>query len=102
MILSQEQYCSGDKFENPYSKGHKVYLLHVYPDPKFDNNWVAALCGEDEEINDKDRIIVDRDEMKTRLGSSVNGRPFISRSEVKRLLTRVLSRNTNEIITFTK
>lgn len=102
MKLSKEQYNSGDTFENPYPHGPRVYVLRIYPDLKHDNNWVAVLNGEGEDIDDTIHIIINQDAMKERLPTSTNGMPFIYRGEIKRLILTVLRNdgNNNEVITF--
>ncbi len=102
--LSKDQYSSGDIFENPFPEGHKIYKLYIYPDPKYNNDWVAALCGENEEISDKDRIIINKDIMKRRVSHGSNYCPFVTRDEAMKLLSDTLSQyNTGEgMLTFTQ
>ncbi len=100
--LPKEYYNSGDKFENPLSDGHKVYRLHIYPDPKYGNNWVATICGENEELNDVHHIVINKDIMTRRLYSGENSLPYITRDEVIKLLTEILIpySSEHEIISF--
>ena len=104
MKLAKDKYNSGEKFENPYPEGERFYVLHIYPDPRYNNNWVAALSGEGQDITDLDRIIINKEIMKRRIAfTSENQTPYITRDEIIKLLTNVLSKfNTGRgFITFT-
>ncbi len=89
--LPKEYYNSGDTFNNPLPGGYKVYKLHIYPDPKYGNNWVATICGEDEELNDIHHIVINKEIMTRRLYSGDSNMPYITRDEVVKLLTEILS-----------
>ena len=102
--LPKDEYVSGDKFDNPFPSGRRIYQLHVYPDLKYDNNWVATVCGEGEEITDLNKVVINKDVMKKRLTSGECGQPFITRDEVMNILISVIGRYSPEhaTLSFTK
>jgi hypothetical protein len=90
--LPKDEYVTGDTFDNPFPSGQKIYQLHIYPDLKYDNNWVAAIYGEGEEITDSNRIIINQTVMKKRLVSGESNQPFITREEAIQLLIEIIGR----------
>jgi len=89
--LPKEHYISGDIFKNPFPAGHRAYILHIYPDPQYGNNWVGAICAEDEELNDAHHIVINKDIMTRRLCSGEDNVPYITRDEVIKLLSEIFA-----------
>ena len=102
--LTEFEYFSESKFNNPFSNGAREYRLHIYPDPKYNNDWVAVAIGVNKELNDDIKIIVKKEVMQLRMTNINTYRPFLTRGEVMRLLQMALQEfnERNEIITFTK
>ncbi len=90
--LEKEEYFTGEKFDNPFSNGPRIFQLHIYPDFKYDNNWVAAICDENEEINDQNKIMINKQIMQRRISSGKTNRPFIKSDEVLKILNDVIGK----------
>jgi len=94
--LPKEEYVTGDAFDNPFPTGQKIFKLHIYPDLKYDNNWVATVVGEGDELTDLNRVVINKEIMKKRLVTGESKQPFITKEEIMKILIDVIGRYSPE------